>query len=528
MKKAVLVRIVGYGLLAVVLLYVYRFRILEFINNKFYDTYNMEELTIQQKLDDFSSLYSNLEESIPFLDEVEAIYGINFRERYEYYEEKIRDTENNFEFYCTLKAICRDIPSFHTDVCFPIYSNVSQIRCYNSRETVTSLGMKAKIDAWEKIIEEAMNNYENVNMLRVTYVEGKYLVDDLYLTDFYENFRGFELVAIDGVNIDTYITQNISTYNLHYDYLQEKVYRDSCVLNDQIGNRVSVLWQNEKGEQYEQDMYIDYGSEIVSSYGYLFASVQPTYITNGYSIKMQRDDENQLEYIEVNDFLNADGIKLKEYIENSPYNTIVIDLRNNYGGNIEYAEKYLYPALYAKDVKQSYCWMVPNTAGNRAMTKNWTVRLSYEFKNDEDFYYYRTQNDYSGSAKQEKCVYYLVGTKTGSAADTYLAMIKENHLGTIVGDITGGEGLGASYICDYMENSSLMYVYYPSVSYDQETLDKIYEGTTPDYYVSRTVEEFRLRQHYMIEGVAWEYENQLEHDAVLKWVIEHLDKIKNE
>lgn len=523
MKKAVWARSVIYGLLVVALLYVYRFRILEFINNKFYDQYTIEELTMRQKLEDFNSFYSNLEKSVPFFDEVEKIYGIDFRERYEYYEEKIRDTENNFEFYCTLKAICRDIPSFHTDVCFPLYSNVSQIRCYKSREIVTTLGMKSKIDAWTKIIEEAVKKYENVNMLRFTYVDGKYLVDDLYLTDFYEQFRGYELIAIDSVNIDQYIIQNISTYNLNYDYLYEKAYRNSCILNDQIGNRVKVLLQNEKGEQYEQYMYIDYGSEVVLSYGYLFDSAWPAYITGGYSIKMQRDDKHHLEYIEVNDFLNADGVKLKNYIENSSYNTIVIDLRNNYGGNIDYAEKYLYPALYEKDVKQSYSWMVPNTDGNRAMTKNWIVRLSYEFKKDEDCYYYRMQNSYSGKAKQKKQVYYLVGPQTGSSADTYLAMIKENQLGTIVGDTTGGEGLGASYICDYMGNSSLIYVYYPSVSYNQETLEKIYGGTTPDYYVGRTVEEFRLRQRYMAEGTAWEYENQLEHDAVLKWVINDLD-----
>ncbi len=517
-----------YGLLVVALLYVYRFRILDFINNKFYNEYTVEELTMQQKLEDFDSFYSNLEKSVPFFDEVERIYGIDFRERYKYYEEKIRDTEDNFEFYCTLKAICRDIPSFHTDICFPLYSSVSQIRCYNSREIVTALRRKSQIDAWTKIIEDAVHNYENVNMLRVSYVGGKYLVDDLYLTDFYEQLRGYELIAIDGVYIDQYITQNISTYNLHYDYLFDKAYRETYILNDQIGNKVSVLWQNEKGEQYEQDMYLDYGSEIVSSYGYLFSAEQPQYVTNGYSINMQRDNENQLEYIEVNDFLNSDGMKLKEYIENSPYNTIVIDLRNNYGGNIEYAEKYLYPALYENDIKQSYFWMVPNTEGNCAMTKNWKVRLAYEFQNDEEYYYYRTQNKYLGKAKQEKNIFYLVGAKTGSAADTYVAMIKENDLGTIVGETTGGEGLGASYICDCMENSSLIYVYYPSISYDQETLSKIYEGTIPDYYVTRTAEEYQLRQHYMAEGVAWEYENQLEHDAVLKWVIKNLEKNKYE
>jgi len=382
MKKAVLERIIVYGLLLILLIYAYRFRILEFVNDKLYGKYTMEELTMQQKLEDFNSLYSNLEKSVPFFDEIEEIYGIDFRERYKYYEEKIRETENNFEFYCTLKAICRDIPSFHTDVCFPLYSNVKQINCYNSKKVVTELGMKSKIDAWTKVIEEAVHEYENVDILRVSYADGKYLVDDLYLTDFYESLRGYELIAIDGMNIDQYIAQNISTYSLQYDYQHNKVYRKTCILNSQIGDRVSVIWQNEKGEQCEQDMYLNYGAEIVSSYGYLFDAEQLVFATDSYSVKMHRDDENQLEYIEVNDFLNNDGMKLKNYIETSPYDTIVIDFRDNYGGNIEYAQKYLYPALYESDIEQSYYWMVPNTDRNHVMTKDWQVRLKYEFKKE--------------------------------------------------------------------------------------------------------------------------------------------------
>ena len=113
-----------------------------------------------------------------------------------------------------------------------------------------------------------------------------------------------------------------------------------------------------------------------------------------------------------------------------------------------------------------------------------------------------------------------MGAGTGSAADTYVAMIKEKHLGTVVGSATGGEGLGASFVCEQLDNSSLLYVYYPSVVYDSDTNEKFYMGTMPDYYVSRTREEYELRQYYMAEGTAWEYENQLKHDAVLKWVVE--------
>lgn len=167
MKKGLIVRSVVYGLLVTALLYVYRFRISEFINDKFYKEYVMEELTMQQKLEDFNSLYVNLKQSLPFLDEIESLYGIDFRERHDYYEEKIRDTKNNFDFYCTLKAICRDIPSFHTDVCFPLYANERQIKCYNSKKMIMALGMKSKIDAWNRVIEEAVKKYENINLLYI-------------------------------------------------------------------------------------------------------------------------------------------------------------------------------------------------------------------------------------------------------------------------------------------------------------------------------------------------------------------------
>lgn len=520
MKKEVITRIVVYSMLAIAILYAYRFRILDFINDYFYDEYVMEELTAQQKREDFDAFYSNMVESIPFLDEVKELYDIDFRERYEYYLEEIENKENNFEYYCTLKAICKDIPSFHTDFCFPLYSNVRGLSCYNSRKITTSLGQKSKIDAWTKIIENAVHDYEDINILRVTYVDGKYVADELYLPDFYEHLKGYELVEIDGMSADWYITKTISTLSLHYDGLQEKAYRASYTFNDQVGKQVKVLWENQEREQKEEEMYLDYGAEVVSSYGHLFSSKWAKYAVNMPSVTMYRDDENHLEYIAVNDFQNSDGEELKKYLENTIYDTIVIDLRNNYGGCIEYAQQYIYPALYEENVKQSYSWIVPSTEKNRAVTEDWIVRLSYKSKNDGTFHYYSTHNTYRGKADCNRDVYYLVGAGTGSAADTYVAMIKEKHLGTIVGSATGGEGLGASFVCEQLDNSSLIYVYYPSVAYDPDTNEKFYMGTMPDYYVSGTQEEYELRQYYMAEGTAWEYENQLMHDAVLKWVVE--------
>ena len=117
MKKSIWIRIIIYGILACVSLYVYRFRIYDLINKIAYNDYAMEELTEEQKIEDFEYIYSNMVNSIPFLEEIKELYQIDFEGRKEYYLEEIRSTNNNFEFYCTLKAIMRDIPSFSAIFC---------------------------------------------------------------------------------------------------------------------------------------------------------------------------------------------------------------------------------------------------------------------------------------------------------------------------------------------------------------------------------------------------------------------------
>jgi len=163
MKKKI-VRICIYSALSFFLLYAYRFKIAECINAVFYDECVMEELDSSQKMEDFNTFYTVIVESVPQLDESSKIYGINFKERYEYYREEIERTDNNFEFYCVMEAIGEEIPSFHTELCFPLYSNLRTLNCYNSRQTLFQLGKQSKIEAWNEIVEEGIQQYEDVDI----------------------------------------------------------------------------------------------------------------------------------------------------------------------------------------------------------------------------------------------------------------------------------------------------------------------------------------------------------------------------
>lgn len=174
--------------------------------------------------------------------------------------------------------------------------------------------------------------------------------------------------------------------------------------------------------------------------------------------------------------------------------------------------------MYSEDARIQFDWKVPNTDLNKKMTKRLGVNLLYFEDKDEDYYYYSESLNFDGRATEAKEVYYLVGSGTGSAADKYIAMVKENGLGTVVGTNTGGEGRGASYICDSLKESSLVYVYYPSEPIGEDS--RFIYGTAPDIYINQSVEDYALYEQMRIEGTVSLYESRLQYDTVLKWVIE--------
>lgn len=62
--------------------YAYRYRLLNFFYHFFDREYTLDTLTTEQKIEDF---YVTITESVPFLQDVKNLYGIDFVDRKEYY-----------------------------------------------------------------------------------------------------------------------------------------------------------------------------------------------------------------------------------------------------------------------------------------------------------------------------------------------------------------------------------------------------------------------------------------------------------
>lgn len=503
--------------IVVVMIYTFRYELMSLVSQFINTDYVLENLTEKQKVEDFEVFYSNMLQSIPYLKNVKEIYGIDFEGRKDYYLSEIKATKDNVEYYGVMEAISRDLASFHTDICFPLYSSLRTIKCYGSEDVVQQFGMEAKMQAWSEEIEQKAKDYENIDLFCVKYVDGKYILKEGWLSEEYKGMANYELVSIDGIEADLYVVENLSIYKLGYDSLFDKPYRENYLLNGGVGREVKVVWRNLEGEEIEQDLFIDKGVEVVASYGHLFLDRYEYYGEVGsQDFFAERDDANQVEYIAINNFDNKKGKELKEYLANMVYDKVVIDLRNNYGGYIEYAQKYLYPELHGDSVTFHMGWKVPDTRQNEKMTTNFILRLSSYEGEDERYKYYDQNLEFTGKADANKTVYYLVGPETGSAAATYAAMIKETGFGIVVGSNMGGEGLGASYICDSLQHSSLVYVYYPSVS-TKEGSDNL---TVPDVYINHSIEDYGIQEKSKIEGTELLYKQRLSYDTVLKWVIE--------
>lgn len=186
------------------LMFAFRHELVGIVSKLFYSNYSLEELAEGQKVADFEKFYSNIIESAPYLDEVKEVYGIDWIERKDYYLDEVKATESNIEFYGVMAAISQDLASFHTDVCFPLYSNLLGLNCYNSRELLHEFGIEAKINAWNDVIRSAFIEYEDVDLFCVKYVSGKYILKEGWLSDTYKHMANYELLTIDGVSAQEY------------------------------------------------------------------------------------------------------------------------------------------------------------------------------------------------------------------------------------------------------------------------------------------------------------------------------------
>ncbi|MDY3005535.1 S41 family peptidase [Anaerococcus porci] len=212
-------------------------------------------------------------------------------------------------------------------------------------------------------------------------------------------------------------------------------------------------------------------------------------IANG--IGMIRIKEMLAEY-ELDDDMNA----IDKYLNDNPdLKAIVIDIRDNSGGNIEYWKNYLLPRLINKKVSLDNHMFFKDGMRSRMLLESEGVvfenisninleKMNIKHKEDlKDFTYYskdRVEVIPLEGVKFKGKLYLLVNKGVYSAAEGLANFCKNTHIASIIGEKTGGDGITLGIINDVMPNSGLVFTYTNTLGYAPDGSINEESKTEPD------------------------------------------------
>ena len=203
--------------------------------------------------------------------------------------------------------------------------------------------------------------------------------------------------------------------------------------------------------------------------------------------------------VKINQMLDLDKIKedqevLDNLLRNKHlYKAIIIDIRENYGGNMDYWQKFLLPKLltnqksvtnhlFFKDSDEAKLILADDTINVQTLANVDISGVKLDNADDlKNFDYYiretitispdESNKDYGFEGN----LYLLVDKNVFSAAEGMASFMKHSDTATLVGEQTGGDGITLGIINNVMPNSGLVFTYTNTLGYapdgtiDQET-----------------------------------------------------------
>jgi flagellar basal body-associated protein FliL len=165
----------------------------------------LEELTVEQKLEDFDYMYNILKDNHPYFEVESRKTGYNWLNKKEEFQKWILDTENNKEYYSTIERILNLVQNGHTDLIEP-NSYDDYLKLYKGinnaawADVLSNKNVSEKYKTWSSEISK-----ETVVIpIRFKYIEGEYAAVNSDNTDIYSTYNIPEysiLVKVDGGKI---------------------------------------------------------------------------------------------------------------------------------------------------------------------------------------------------------------------------------------------------------------------------------------------------------------------------------------
>ncbi len=198
-------------------------------------------------------------------------------------------------------------------------------------------------------------------------------------------------------------------------------------------------------------------------------------------------------------YFEKDLDTLNTFLQNKHlYKALIIDIRENYGGNMEYWRNFLLPKLltsqkmvtnhlFFKDSERAKLILADDTLNVENLSNVDVSGIKLDHPNDlKKFDYYIKDNVVISPDESDKDygysgdIYLLVDGAVFSAAEGMASFMKHSGSATLIGEQTGGDGITLGIINDVMPHSGLVFTYTNTLGYAPDGSINEEKRTLPD------------------------------------------------